>query len=440
MAHLMKTLLDPCDRPLVTQRGPWPFCTRWSLPLFFMSALLCLCAVISVHASVKKGAESASTFAGVVIEPPPLYRINASSYYDAGLKHGRIAQDRIMGWLLTAEMQSAVAWVSGDGRMAFDQMKKDNSDEFPDYAEELRGIAEGANVSLDGIWVSNLLVELENLMHMDGRIKTKEHCSDIYAVAPDGFDKGFAHGHNEDWDMTVKKYWYFLAFDHDGSEASDKLDFAGCAGVTYPGTLVGWVPTWNRHSMWLSANVLVPRHQRRGGLASSFIQRRAFCPARSLDEAIVGLTRKGWTGSVSMNVVDLRGKRMANIEVWEDIHSVLEVTSTMGNYSHFNEFKHLKMPDGTPIDDPARFKTDKRQGRVDMLAPPRSALDVMERLSDPDVFRPNATIVTVVVNGTTGTLNVWCAKPSFSSSPVYSWNLFNFFDKPGITEPQLELI
>ena len=35
----------------------------------------------------------------------PLYRISASSPFDAGLQHGLLARDRIHGWFATPEMQ-----------------------------------------------------------------------------------------------------------------------------------------------------------------------------------------------------------------------------------------------------------------------------------------------------------------------------------------------
>jgi len=308
-------------------------------------------------------------------------------------------------------------------------MKQDNTIEFPGNAEELQGIAEGAGVSLDAIWVSNLLVELENLMFRINNTR-HEHCSDIFAVSRGGFENGFAHGHNEDWSDTIKKFWYFLAFTADDTSSHNGLDFAGCAGVTYPGTLVGWGPSWNRHGMYLTANVLVPRWQRRSGLASVFVQRRAFCPARTMDELIVGLTVPGWTGSVSNNLVDLRNKRMANFEVWENRHSVFEVTASMANYSHFNEFKHLKTADGQQID--VHNRLDTRQDRVDELPPPQSVTDIKNILSlhrgeTGVIFQPHATIVTLVLNGTTGRLDVWCASPSAEGTPVYSWNLKSFF-------------
>merc|ERR1712217_817491 len=106
------------------------------------------------------------------------------------------------------------------------------------------------------------------------------------------------------------------------------------------------------------------------------------------------------------NVVDTRGKRMANVELWEDRHNVFEVTETLHNYTHFNEFKHLETAQNRSIDDPRLFTHDPRQARADALPAPQSEVDIMSRLSDPQIFRPTATITTVVLNGTTGVLRM----------------------------------
>jgi len=140
------------------------------------------------------------------------------------------------------------------------------------------------------------------------------------------------------------------------------------------------------------------------------------------------LTVPGWSDGASMNIVDLRGRRMANVELWEDSSSVFEITDAIGNYTHFNEYKHLTLEGGGSIDDPRVFARDPRQDQADTMAPPRSVADVKAVLSDSKIFRPDATLMTLVLDGSTGQLDVWSATPSSLSSPVFSWNLLTFFD------------
>lgn len=353
----------------------------------------------------------------------PLFRIEAVSPFDAGLQHGRLAQQRIHGWFDTPEMRSIFAFVEGGGRQAFENLKRDNAAEFPAYVEEMRGIAEGANVTMDQVWCANMINELESLMTIAGT--PAMHCSDIFAISDGGYESGFAHGHNDDWSEAAKPFWYLTSYHYSGGATPG---FRNCAGVTYPATLVGWSPTWNEHGMFATQNTLIPRRSRAGGLACAFVQRRAVCPAENLDDVVRGLATPGWSDGASMNVVDVFGRRMANVELWEDTHSVVEVLERDGNYSHFNEYKHLTKQDGDRIDDARIFARDSRQATVDLLPPPRTAADVADRLSNPSVYRPTATLVTVIVNGSTGELHLWADQPSANNPPLYSWDLRHFFD------------
>jgi len=287
-------------------------------------------------------------------------------------------------------------------------------------------------VTLDQVWCANLINDLENLMRLAGTpagrgfFKPTKGCSDEYVMSERGIGKDFAHGHNDDWTAIAKQFWYFLSV----TPSPGAVDVEACAGVVYPATLVGWAPTWNAHGMYATQNTLNPRKSRPGGLACAFVQRRAMCSATNLDDAVSLLTRPGWSDGASMNVVDVWGQRMANVELWEDRHSVLEVTTSMGNYSHFNEYKHLLTAASKPIDDPAMFVSDLRQPVVDSLPAPTSTKDIMARLSHPKVFNSDGTLVTLILNGTTGQLNIWCCGVSAASNPtkpIYSFNLKTFF-------------
>lgn len=256
----------------------------------------------------------------------PLYRIIASSPRDAGERHGRLAKDQIQGWFATQEMQHLFNWTAGNGSKAFQQLKADNAKEFPAYVAEMQGIADGAGVTMDQVWVANMINELENLMSIAGFMSTISsgsgmHCSDIYAVKDGGYTNSFAHGHNDDWSATARKFWYLTAYSF--TNAGDTPGFKHCAGVTYPATLVGWAPTWNEHGIFATQNTLVPKKSRPGGLACAFVQRRAICPSRSMEEVVWGLSRPGWSDGASLNIVDVRGKKMANVEVWENRSSVV---------------------------------------------------------------------------------------------------------------------
>merc|ERR1712173_72785 len=129
------------------------------------------------------------------------------------------------------------------------------------------------------------------------------------------------------------------------------------------------------------------------------------------------------------NLVDLKAERMANIEVWEDRRSVFEVSERMGNYTHFNMYKHLELQN---ITDKIDASSVHRAAITDALPPPRTRADVMSILSDttdPElpVFK-NGTLATFILDGLTGQLDIWCnASANSGAPPAYSWNLWRFF-------------
>ena len=150
-----------------------------------------------------------------------------------------------------------------EGRRALQQMKADNALLFPELVRELEGVAEGAGVPLDSIWVATLINELEILKPSGSRDGSRDgHCSDLFAVAAGGYAEGYAHGHNEDWPGPIIDYFYYVAY-----TAAPGADFESCAGFVYPGGLVGWAASWNSHGIFLTQNSLFPKHSRQRGSA-----------------------------------------------------------------------------------------------------------------------------------------------------------------------------
>jgi len=122
---------------------------------------------------------------------------------------------------------------------------------------------------------------------------------------------------------------------------------------------------------------------------------------------------------------------MANVETYEDVHSVFYVEEGIGNYSHVNLYKRLEVQQYM---EPSSLH---RQARLNALPAPRSRNDVMSHLSDSadrdyPIFRPT-TVATLILDGATGGLEVWCCghPAAGDAPPVYRWNLHSFFSQPG---------
>lgn len=343
-----------------------------------------------------------------------MFKISASSLYDGGLQHGKLAREQIVMWSRTKEFKAMEAFAKGPGKEAFEALKQNNSDFLPQYVRELEGIADGAGVDMDNIWLMNMINEIEALMPESTKPLARRdgHCSDIYGVNTKGY---VSHGHNEDWSEEMKPLWYWLFQSYpDGSH---------CSGLVYPGTLVGWAVTFNHHGVLTTQNSLFPQHARPSGLISSFVQRWAICNSSRLEEVATRISNtRGWAQAASLNIVDLRARKMANMEIWEDEVSRFDVVS---NYSHFNIFKQLRdIPE-----EGDRSSSHHRQARVDAMPRSSSWTDIVTRLGDQQdrnypIYR-NITLSTVVLDGLTGVLRAWDGEnPRMNiQNPTHVWNL-----------------
>ena len=98
------------------------------------------CNLARIHAML-------ASWGALAYAPPPMYNISAVSLRDAGLQQGRLARERIRGWLGTTEMTELAEYaITGEGQAAFRQLKADNTRFAPLLVGELEGIASGAEV------------------------------------------------------------------------------------------------------------------------------------------------------------------------------------------------------------------------------------------------------------------------------------------------------
>jgi len=208
--------------------------------------------------------------------------------------------------------------------------------------------------------------------------------------------------------------------------AAPGADFVSCAGLAYPGALIGWAPTWNAHGMFMTVNTLVPKQIDPSGITTSFIQRDAICglgKGHNLSSVVAGLSSRYWADGASVNLVDTRGGNMASVEVYTGEQSVLSVTESMGNYSHFNLYRRLA------VEQWPSESSMERKALLDSFPPPQTSSDITEALSQSPTVLRNTTIATLLIDGTSGRIDAWGGSASASTLPIHSWNLFTFFDE-----------
>ena len=359
------------------------------------------------------------------------FKFIGNTPYQVGYQHGQLAKNLIHAWFSSEEMQYLFEWCFNKGVSVFRQLKRINQKEFPDLVTEMRGLADGSDMDLDRIWVANLINELNTLRGES----TSTHCSDIYAISKKGMNYGFGLGHNEDWSDEVKPWWYIATC----TKYIQGMPFTYSSFV-YPGTLMGWASTWNQYGLFMTQNEMLPIMANPNGLGNVFIQNRAICHSKTIHQFITNLNCGNWSTGGSVNIVDVKLKKMSNVEFWLDKMSVYPITQPPGYYYHFNKYKRLKQPNGNPIYDETIFKNDLRQQRIDTLPPPSTLKGISNLLSNPIIYNegkdltppssskhdPSSlapTIATVLLDGHTGTIQIWADVQPTNESPILTFNI-----------------
>jgi hypothetical protein len=139
-----------------------------------------------------------------------------------------------------------------EGKKVVEAFVNENRAWFPEYMDEIEGMAEGANVSLPLLHLINLEPELTRLLGQQG----VESCSDVQVG-------GTANAHNEDEKPIFEDITFYV-------ENLDK----GWFGFMYPGALAGWsYGVSHAYHMSLSINAVFPKDVKVGGIADVFLCR-----------------------------------------------------------------------------------------------------------------------------------------------------------------------
>jgi hypothetical protein len=319
----------------------------------------------------------------------------------------------------------------------FKELVKHNRKVFPDYADEISGIAHGAEVEEDEIWMLNLLGELDGAYRYgmpSGMTVASPPCSPrtrtptpSTSACSSFFDDGHCStfifkdesgdlllAHNEDWDADVADLIYLLDATYPGDEH--------LVGFGYPGQLLGFAIVANRHGIVFTQNSVFPQ-KLEVGLGVTFVGRLAMKAAR-LEDAIEVLTTPGQAWGISVNLLAPAAKVGANIEVGANGRShVRYVAEPMAYAPHFNQYSHLVGATGW-----AGPGSSARTAHEETMKPPDSLKDVTHRLCNRDgdgAVYCRTTFLSLIVEATASgaTASLWHKVPPCGSQPAHVWHL-----------------
>jgi predicted choloylglycine hydrolase len=269
------------------------------------------------------GCSSETIHDGVLAVPEQGYPLveASGSHYDIGRTIGEAMNVQITGLLdLSPDFEKSVDYISGDGLTNVQKMLDHTHTHFPQYIEELQGMADSLKVPFASLFAFNCRSEINILS------SSPPGCSTIALRE----NNRMILVHNEDGsDLNIGRM--FLA------------KVTPPSGVTflvfvYPGLLPGNGPGFNQFGVVQSTNYIQP-HKVADGVPR-YILARAILESKNLYEAVATATMTPRAFSWHYNLASLPEGKILSVETVahpQPKHDIMEVE---GVYIHTNHLLH----------------------------------------------------------------------------------------------------
>ncbi|POM81461.1 Cysteine protease family C45 [Phytophthora palmivora] len=318
------------------------------------------------------------------------------------------------------------------GRKVLDQYLMVHRAVFPQYVEELEGIAEGSNVPFRTIFIENIVEEFSNsipssfqsdVFPADARHPVLR-CSDIILTS----SEVHVVAHNEDsGEVDVNRTAIIIA------KIADEPKFVA---YTYLGDLPSGAFGFNENGVAFTLNFVQPSEIFVGGLGRGFIS-RDLLTAKNAGDAIEIITRSGQAAGHNFQLMDVPAKRVWNIEVASfNRHMIYEFNyeaNAVSAFFHANQYQRLH------IAQPPYQSSLHRLRRYSELSPPETIDKALTILGDQEdhswpVFHDSQshargdlsgwTLTTIVFDLDEGNAVSYLGNPARLRKKL-KWDLFN---------------
>jgi hypothetical protein len=232
--------------------------------------------------------------------------------YQAGLAIGQRSRRVMHEYVLTSPTWQSLQTWSGSRRLK--NMEKAARSIFPNYVEELEGIADGCELPFSVVFLWNCRGDLLPL--------STEGCTTVCVPLPDGI----LLGHNEDGDPKLRADCFI-------SKRKGASDRPGFVSFTYPASINGHAFAVNSAGIvQLVDNI---RSLEPGSGVPRQLLSRAVLDCRSLDEVIATLEGCPRAGSFHHLLAQPGGETALSIEYTSAAVSIENVRAAYGHSNHF---------------------------------------------------------------------------------------------------------
>jgi hypothetical protein len=212
---------------------------------------------------------------------------------------------------------------SPEGQQVFSELFVLHKKLYPHYVSELEGIADGANVSFEELFIINLRGEYRVYTGS----KVNRGCSTVSLKT----DRHTVIGHNEDGLPIYKDSSYVVEV--------DIQDHPSFTAFSYPGFLCGNAFGCNNEGICFCINDVSPANVRIG-IGRHFLARSLF-EARSIDDAVKQITPGNRASGFNFTIGSVKENRIVNVEVTPDHHKVKEIDGIDYRANHYLDIKPL---------------------------------------------------------------------------------------------------
>ncbi|NHK31051.1 MAG: hypothetical protein FK730_06840 [Asgard group archaeon] len=247
----------------------------------------------------------------------PFFRAKGTNY-EIGFQIGKEFKKEINNTLTNRDKFIELKNWDSKNKSQINEMLKLSKKVFPNFIDEIQGLADGAGFDFRDIFIHNSMHLLALTNCSTGILKLS--------------DKIFL-AHNEDFDPIMEENRYFLFV-----EQEDKIDFfAHC----YPGVIPGMSFGFNISGLLLTCNFL-PDPTKSLGI-SRILFGRAILEQASIQDAIKIIDSYApRTGGASYTLYSLNEKRVVNVETTGTDSTHIEITDRFFRANHYisEQFKH----------------------------------------------------------------------------------------------------
>eukprot|EP01095_Lingulamoeba_sp_RSL-Kostka_P016579 TRINITY_DN8161_c0_g1_i1.p1 TRINITY_DN8161_c0_g1~~TRINITY_DN8161_c0_g1_i1.p1 ORF type:complete len:376 (+),score=92.34 TRINITY_DN8161_c0_g1_i1:284-1411(+) len=329
---------------------------------------------------------------------------------------------------------------TNDGKYIYESFYNTHDELYPNYIQELKGMAKGSNVDFSELFLLNLMPEyqLGGFMKNNNNNTIISHCTDLFFKN----ETSYIFGHNEDGNKLVREFGYLieakLSYQSGNLNDNNNDDYYSFSSFTYPAQLIANAYSWKSNGLVLTMNSVFPTDIHIGGIGQYFIVRDVL-NSNSINDALKRCNVSNSASGLSLNIGMVNERRIINVEIAPGDHNLDYKEMLINNTNkdnqnntsvyndHFNNYRRIKTP--FIVD-----KSSEHREKTVLMNPPHSASDVISLLgnstSDYPIYRNGAspdnasTISTAIFDFILNRVDVYTSNPTFND-PLFSQSIIS---------------